>query len=128
MLSLIAGVIRLALLALLVLACVWVIRRLHSHEGAGWLLRVVLVIVGVVSGIGLCFVRYQPNPDLAIFGLPLPLAIFQRDRGAWVDYVSHPMMMLLTGVLNTLLVTATLHASALAILRLTRQQRASDAS
>ena len=128
MLSLIGGLIQLALLAVLVLACVWVIRRLHSHEAAGWVLRAVLVIVGVVSGIGLCFVRYQPSPDVAIFGLPLPLAIFQRERGVWVDYVSHPMMMLLTGVLNTLLVTAALHASALPILRLTRRQRASHVS
>jgi len=122
MLDLIRGLFQLLVFGLLLFACVWVIRRLHAHEAAGWVLKSVLVLFGVAAGIGLCFVRYQPNPDLAIFGLPFPLAIFHRERGAWVDYVAHPMMTLLLGLLNTIVVTAVVHGSALAVLKLIRRQ------
>ena len=128
MLDLIRGLFQLLVFALLLFACVWVIRRLHAHEAAGWVLKSVLALLGVAAGIGLCFVRYQPNPDLAIFGLPLPLAIFQRQGDAWVDYVAHPMMTLLVALLNTIVVTAAVHGSALAMLKLIRRQRAPGTS
>jgi hypothetical protein len=128
MLDLIRGLLQLLVFGLLLFVCVWVIRRVHLHEAGGWILKSVLVLIGVGAGIGLCFVRYQPNPDLAIFGLPLPLAMFHRQGTAWVDYVAHPMMTLLIGLLNTIIVTAIVHGSALAVLKLVRRPSAAGTS
>jgi hypothetical protein len=128
MLDLIRGFLQFLVFALLLFASIWVIRRLHADEAAGWVLKLASALFGVAAGIGLCFVRYQPSPDLAVFGLPLPLAIFQRQGGAWVDYVAQPGVTLFVGLVNTIVVTAVVHGSALALLKLIRSRRAAGTS
>jgi hypothetical protein len=128
MLSLIGGLLQLLLVVFVVLACGWVIRRLQIQPSVGWILRSAVVIVSVASGVGLCFVRYQPTPDLVMFGTPFPLAMFQRQRGAWLDFVADPLVMLVIGALNVLLVTAAFHGAVLAWLTLARRQRTTGTS
>ncbi len=114
--STILGLVQLVLFIGLIAGAAWVIRRVHVDDTAGWGLRITLVLVGLVSGVALCFVRYMPRDDLAVFGVPLPLAIFQREEGHWVDYVGPPVAMLFIGVLNVVLLSAVSHAVGLVLL------------
>jgi hypothetical protein len=63
----------------------------------------------------------MPREDVAVFGLPLPLAIFQREQGHWVDYVGSPIAMLFIGALNVVLLSAISHAVGLLVLWRRRQ-------
>jgi hypothetical protein len=50
--------------------------------------RLVIGLTALAAGVGLTFVEYQPSMDVKVFGLPLPVAIFQFERGYWIDYVT----------------------------------------
>src|ERR1044071_5060529 len=50
--------------------------------------RILIGLAALAAGVGLSFVQYQPSTDVKVFGLPLPVAIFQFERGYWIDYVT----------------------------------------
>jgi hypothetical protein len=98
----------LGLLAVLAGAA-WGIPKLHRHSGASGWLRAGTVILALGLGIGLCFVRYMPQPDAVAWGLPLPLVTFKREQYGWVDYVGSPMAMLLAAAVNVLFTSGVVH-------------------
>ena len=50
--------------------------------------RLLIGLAALAVGVGLTFVRYQPSLDVKVLGLPVPVAIFQFERGYWIDYVT----------------------------------------
>src|ERR1043165_381660 len=50
--------------------------------------RILAGLAAIGVGVGLTFVEYQPSADMKVFGLPIPVAIFQFERGYWIDYVT----------------------------------------
>lgn len=103
----------LAVFALLVIASIWVLRRTHRSDAVGSILKWILVVVGLASGIGLSFFTYQPNPDFRVEGLPVPIALFERHGDGWIDFVNTTPMGLVILLLNALFVSAALHACVL---------------
>ena len=115
--STVLGLLQLIVFLGLVALAVWVIRRVQRHEHSRTAARVVLAVISLGLGVGACFVRYRPRQDLLIFGLPLPLAAFQRENGNWVDFVAPPLATLFMAVLNVLFVSGVVHGVGLLILR-----------
>jgi hypothetical protein len=98
---------------------VWAtIRRVHRDPRAGLALRIGVVISGLVAGVGLSFVRYMPDADTVVYGVPLPLAVFQRHDGQWLDYVGSSLAMLVIAALNVAVVVFLTHSVAWAVLAL----------
>lgn len=98
---------------------VWAVsRRVHRDPRAGLALRIAAVISGLVAGVGLSFVRYMPDADTVVYGVPLPLVVFQREDGQWLDYVGSPLAMLVIAAVNMAVAVFLMHCAVWALLAL----------
>ena len=114
--------IELAVLILAVCLSMWPTWRLQRNSRIGWPIRVAVGALSIVAGLGFCVLPYQPNPDLHLIGLPLPLVVFHRENGQWIDYLASPARMILVAGLNLLLVTGIVHAIAIAVFAMRRRR------
>ena len=108
MLTSIRDVIEMAVLAALVAAAVWAVWRVQRGAGFGVRPRVLVGLLSLSIGAGLCFFPYRTHSGMRMLGFPLPLVI-QLNRGTSLGTLPSPIGMGLAGTLNVVLVSGVIH-------------------
>lgn len=116
-----AGLVGIAGFVASVAVVVWAIRGVYRSELAGWRIRAACGVVGATAGGVLSWLRYMPHEDLAIYGMPLPVAIFKREEGQWYDYPSAAPFFIIG--LNFVLLFGLVHLVGYGVLALMRARQ-----
>ena len=101
---------------------IWAASRLSRIIPAAFGPRICIMVLGLVLGIGSNFLSYKPRKDFGVAGFPIPLAVFQKQDGRWIDFPSSGSGMIIIGLLNILCVSCIVLGVAYVILRSRRKQ------
>jgi len=111
--SIIGPLVGIAVFLILLVAGIWTFRRVHGSPSIGDGVKWTLVLLSLALGLGSTCVHYSPNPDMQVHGVPIPIAILQREGDHWVDFVMDHAMIPVVVVINLVLVAFLIHAIAL---------------
>ena len=111
--STIGPLVEIAVTLILLVAGTWTFRRVHASPSIGNGVKWTLVLLSLALDLVSSCVHYSPSPDTRVNGIPIPIAIFQREGDSWVDFVWDPAMRPVVFVINLVLVAFVIHAIAL---------------